>query len=389
MIFIFFILFLYTLDDISISIWSGSGCEDRMIALCQTWAHQFPKITIYSNKFKQEIAEKLKKLAFPTKLNLIELNHCPEHRITLQNWVKAQPRIIRAMEHTFLNYTEYKWHFFCDDDSFPIARYILEIVNKFNHTDSKVIGYFRTTSQVTNQFIHKLFLDDTLNYAKGGSGVIVSNAYAKRITPFIPNCNKKYSKPSQWASYRFARCSYDHFPEEWVHGRIIQCEERMHPWEALFHIQENEVFEKPAVFHKMTPSLTKEFFWAIRSEWKRSSDNRTLFTDWTPWLLNSYNFYAGDSMQELTLRFPYCIQVDKDHGVISVATSQMEPIFDELDYNHENPISYIQKYGKSIEIIYDCTNQEIDFLEFNKYENSDKLRLYLYMKCPKPQLFEW
>ena len=172
---------MYTLDDISISIWSGKEfLHDRLEAACSTWVRQFNEVSIYSDFFTDESRKILPSLSYPTKLNLIELGDCRQHLFS-SGWVRAQPRFLKAMENSYRRNMSKKWYFFCDDDSFVIAPSILNIINERNHSSSSVIGHFFC---MKNEVAWGMFskIDKCLYYAKGGSGVIISNHYFCFVT---------------------------------------------------------------------------------------------------------------------------------------------------------------------------------------------------------------
>lgn len=373
----------YGFEDMSVGVWSGYHCvEKRMTAACNTWVHQFPEITVFSDKYPQGLIEKLTKLAYPTKINFVALGDCSQHFIAT-GWAKAQPRFLIAMERLYRTNTSKKWYFFMDDDSFPIAKTVMRIINQENATERKVIGHFLC---VDNKYAWGYFSrkTDCLFYAKGGSGVIVSNAYFKIVADLLQGCNNKYTKRWHWASLRFAKCAYDHFPDQWNFGKIIAD----YPFNffgrsPIEELHSGVVHDMPAVFHQMKK---KEFYllWSVvATEWKRLSDNKTVFLDWSDIVAASFPLWYGPRTQLYFYRFGLGIEVDINNGIIGVASSPLIPYFKESDVNHEKPYRLMQSIGDSIDIIMDC-DDSVDFDDMlqDRFENSDKMRFYTRIKCP-------
>lgn len=396
MIFLFLILlilqtFNYTFDDIGVAVWSGFECiNDRMVVACKTWVHQFPEVTIYADEFPNNSQSMLIELARPTKLVFFELGDCSQ--VFLGNpWEKAQPRFMKAMEHFFRYNSSKKFYFFCDDDSFPIAPNLMKLINEYDYNTSKVIGKFYCSwNFVVYGFMH--YNDERcLPFAQGGAGVVVTQHYFSRIVDFLEECNNKYSSRNYAGSMRFAKCGADHFLEEYDDDKIvIKRDDRFYSSSPFIEIQNGEVQALPVNFHKMTPDELLRCSYGVRTEWKRMTDNMTMYVDWSNHTGKPIEIYT-DFYQKITYRFGFVLAENSQSGIIGIATSPLIPIFRDDDKIRESPIGYRQELTNGMnEIVFYCDDTLPGlFFDTDHIENVDHLKINGSMKCPEPHEFQW
>ena len=385
-----FLLFTYnvTLDDISIGVWSGyEVIFDRMGAACDTWVRQFKEVVIFSDFFPKNSKEVLQAKANPTKLIFEELGDCSQHHFA-GAWTRAQPRIVKGMERLYRMNTSKKWYFFCDDDSYPVMRNLLEALKDYSYEDSKVLGHFYCAwPEVVYGKNHE---DECLNFAQGGAGVAVSQKYFSRIVDYLDGCNKKYNARLYAGSMRFAKCASDHIGDvEWSEGNIvIKMLDTFNSCDPITEILNGGVQMPPVNFHKMTSKEVRMCHYGIRSDWFRGTDNHSMFVDWSGMAGESFPFmtHAGD--QQLTYRFGYAIQASNDFGVVGRSTSPLVPQFDSP--KKEKPTGFIQQFADTAEIEIICNDTfQAGQYEQDHIENRDKIKLVLIMKCPPAEEYKW
>lgn len=394
----FFILIILTRQsynlsyyDIGVAVWSGYECiYDRMVAACNTWIKSFPEVTVYSDFFPKGSKEMLQDIASPTKLVFYELGDCRQH-ILVTPWQRAQPRFVKAMEHFYRTNTSKKFYFFCDDDSFPIARNLMYLLKEYNPEDSKVIGklycswnevIFGTTQSTDEICVH---------FAQGGAGVVVTATYFARIVDSMSECNEKFNKRRYAGSMRFAKCSWDKFGDEWNIGRILdKGDYRFYSSSPFVEMENGEILSPYAVnFHKMYPWELYEVSWATRSLFKLPSSNQSRFTDWTQFFSKSYKFTLNSKKHQLHLKFGLVVSLNgQPKSWLSKVTSQLDPIFDK---NQTDTVTgYIQKYGNGFSLEIHCDeNQSAADLVFDYAEFKENIHVHVLAKCPPVEEYVW
>ena len=387
--FLFFLtIYNVTLDDISIGVWSGyEVILDRMGAACDTWVRQFKEVVVFSDFFPKHSKEILQEKANPTKLIFEELGDLSQHWFA-GAWTRAQPRIIKGMETLYRRNTSKKWYFFCDDDSYPVMRNLIEALKDYSYEDSKVLGHFYCAwPEVVYGKNHD---DECLDFAQGGAGVAVSQKYFSRIVDYLDGCNKKYSARLYAGSMRFAKCSHDVVGDkEWNVGHIVvKMLDSFNSCDPITEILNGGVLVPPVNFHKMTSKQVRMCHYGIRSDWYRKRDNQSMFVDWSAKAGSSYKFMFQPGKQELTYRLGYAIQASNDFGVIGRSTTPLVPIF--ADDMKEEPIGFTQQFADTAEVEIICNNTlEDGQYEQDRIENRDKMKIVFIMKCPPAEEYKW
>jgi len=374
-----------TIDDIAVGIWSGYEMVfSRMTTAAKTWIRQFKHVVIYSDFFPTNGSHTLDKIAQPTKIEYVELGYCAKHLFFPSPWERAQPRFVKAMEDLYRRYPEKKWYLFVDDDSFPILRPILNILQNYDYKTEKVIGRFYCAwPEVVYGKKHN---NQCLNFAQGGAGVLVSNSYFQVIADNLTACNNKYNDRLYAGSMRFAKCSQDVVGDgRWSDGRIVtNLKEHFHSSDPVIEIMDGYAMGNPANFHHLSLKEITYCYYGIRSDFNKR-DGTNMFVDWTNITSRPFYIFPEPGFQPLHLRFGYAISVPGANGVLAKSTSPLIPsIYNDL------PIGYYQRYGPAFAINVTCDDSiPANDIEQDYVENTDSLVFYLRMKCPEPEEYKW
>ena len=381
-----------TFDDIAIGVWSGyEVMESRMATACETWVRQFPQVAIFSDRFPDGSQNLLQRLAMNTKLSFFELGDCSQVKYP-SAWERAQPRFLKAMETLYNHNKSKKWFFFVDDDSFPIAYNLLDLLTEYDYQKSTVIGHFYCSWFDVVWANEPQNKDICVSFAQGGAGVVISSSYFARIINFLDECNVKYNHREYAGSMRFAKCSWDHFKNEWEMGRILQMRnDKFFSSNILAEMNAGNVHERPVNFHKMHQIDLIEGYFAVRSEWF-AADNKTLFfVDWSHLFGKPFEITIPSSDESIYYKFGYSLSEEKESGLISIIRTNIIPIFKENDPVKDNPIGYYQNFSYNKVRITMMCDDDLDDSSFEQdyVENHHGLDIYGYFKCPKPSHYPW
>lgn len=382
--------FNITYDDVGVAVWSGYECiKDRMVAACKTWIKSFPEVSIYSDFYPRGSKEMLQKLAYPTKLVFFELGDCRQHYFATA-WQRAQPRFVKSMEHFYRYNKSKKFYFFCDDDSFPIARNLIRYLRGVNPQHSKVIGRLYCSWNIVLFGVNKPFNDTCVFFAQGGAGVVVSNKYFARIVDDLAACNKKFNKRKYAGSMRFAKCSWDKFGDEWTIDEIlIKGNDRFHSNNPFIMLETGHNLDNyPVNFHKMEPDELYQVSWATRSLFNLPNSKEPRFTDWTDFTGHTYNISINAKRHMLHLTFGLVLALNQNpQSWLQKATTQLEPIF---DGNTDKVTGYEQQFGLGFTLELHCNEGYLgNDLMFDFIEYKDKVRAHMILRCPPVEDYVW
>lgn len=378
-----------TIHDIGVAVWSGKECiNTRMVAACNTWVKQFPEVAVYSDFYPKGSKEKLQSIASPTKLLFFELGDCRQHYLVTA-WQRAQPRFMKAMEHFYRYNTSKKWYFFCDDDSFPIARNLVALLKDYNSEESKFIG--KLYCAWPEVVFGKKEMEECILFAQGGAGVCITATYFARIVDNMTECNAKFTHRYYAGSMRFAKCSHDAFPREWIEGRILsRRDDKFFSTGPISEIEDGaNINTHPVNFHKLSISSIYYVRNSYMSMFNLPSNNASRFTDWRDVAGNKYTIYMDTKLHSYNLMLGYYLGLtDNFESFLQRQTSQYIPVFDEKEV--DKIVAYKQYYNDNflLEIICDDTVPQ-GKMWTDHYEIRNYTHVYTRMKCPPIEEYVW
>ena len=374
MFFVFFFFlhgmsYFYTLDDVAIGVYtSPKTFHDRIPALLDTWLKEIPNLFLFSYEIPEKSKEILEK---STNINLtfcILNNSIAERK---EKWESAQNHHFHYMNKLFSLNKDKKWIILCDDDTFLYKDQLLNVLNEYDYRDYHIIGRSFLV-QGDDEYITEDV--DYFQMIHGGSGLVMSNAYAKAVIPHILGCSKDYEMVESDKGIVF--CA-QHFIENsqnylfWQEG-----------FNALPPLGERPIKRPPISYHKVIGDSAKTIWRATNSEWE-DRKGRKWRSNWSNLTLTESFVAPKNERNKVGFMFGYKIYNENrnEQGLFNIESPK--PIFE-----RNKIVAYSQEFENKTKIIYRCDNNmeegEILPVYDNKYKNE---LLEFFVKCPTPELY--
>lgn len=362
-------------DEIAVGIISGKEVlETRVIGQAETWFHQFPHVSVFSDYFDPIAIKRITQLAKHTNVSFITVENKSDHLIGTpwaSRWYHAQPRFLSSMKKLYETNPNAKWFLFGDDDTYLVAKNIRRRLIKYDYDEPTVVSFFWCQWSSVAQYMkpHR----DCRPFAQGGSGVLYTRKMMDMIYPHLDMCNDIFNDANHAASMRIANCIENFFGiNNWTSGAFIK------PWRSGFHysnpdkvIIEGNTWDAPGSFHQVNRNLMKKIH---NSHICTVSDGYYDF---------SYYMFMSAPV-EITyctnweLHFGYCIDMYGSHLFRINAITPIVCV-------DEKNMKFTQEFENNV-VVYIDNNPDLEIGDIyidDVVRSINKTEIYVYVNCPE------